>query len=566
MTTRLRRLAALLLALTLTLSATAFAAEDQRTAQRREDLDVLYSTLTEKHPDLFHRTPESAFLQKKAEIEAGLPEMDDLTFAFALQSLVSLAGDSHTTLSLSLSETHLYPVALSQLAEGWVLTALPASEKACIGWTVERVNGMSMTTVEERLADVYSYDNMVRLRRQVQQGFAAAELLRYVGITEDMGPLAIEAAGPGGERRTITLPLLPEEQEQWPEMARLTPQGTPATAFQRRAYFSLDLGDAYYIQYNTCQEDPELPMEQFAAQVERDLGAKRYGKVLIDLRNNGGGSDGVLVPILMLLAPKIRAGETEVWGLVGESTFSSALINAAEIRELGGFLAGTPTGGSVDHFGSVSTFTLPNSGIRGQYSNKYLELGGLLESAAGIGVAPLQPDLYLPETTADRLAGRDTVVEAVLAQKVPYIPEIEGKRPLSRGRFVGMLREALGAGAESWDSGFEDLFPLSWFVPDVVWAEENGVVSGTGAGCFAPLRTITCQEAAVLVERALAAAGRTLPAVQEGPAPEGATAYAAEAVAAAFRQGLLLEGVSPQAELCRADGEAILARLSDALK
>lgn len=566
MTTRLRRLAALLLALTLTLSATAFAAEDQRTAQRREDLDVLYSTLTEKHPDLFHRTPESAFLQKKAEIEAGLPEMDDLTFAFALQSLVSLAGDSHTTLSLSLSETHLYPVALSQLAEGWVLTALPASEKACIGWTVERVNGMSMTTVEERLAGVYSYDNMVRLRRQVQQGFAAAELLRYVGITEDMGPLAIEAAGPGGERRTITLPLLPEEQEQWPEMARLTPQGTPATAFQRRAYFSLDLGDAYYIQYNTCQEDPELPMEQFAAQVERDLGAKRYGKVLIDLRNNGGGSDGVLVPILMLLAPKIRAGETEVWGLVGEGTFSSALINAAEIRELGGFLAGTPTGGSVDHFGSVSTFTLPNSGIRGQYSNKYLELGGLLESAAGIGVAPLQPDLYLPETTADRLAGRDTVVEAVLAQKVPYIPEIEGKRPLSRGRFVGMLREALGAGAESWDSGFEDLFPLSWFVPDVVWAEENGVVSGTGAGSFAPLRTITCQEAAVLVERALAAAGRTLPAVQEGPAPEGATAYAAEAVAAAFRQGLLPEGVSPQAELCRADGEAILARLSDALK
>ena len=566
MTTRLRRLAALLLALALTLSATAFAAEDQRTAQRREDLDVLYSTLTEKHPDLFHRTPESAFLQKKAEIEAELPEMDDLTFAFALQSLVSLAGDSHTTLSLSLSETHLYPVALSQLAEGWVLTALPASEKACIGWTVERVNGMSMTTVEERLADIYSYDNMVRLRRQVQQGFAAAELLRYVGITEDMGPLAIEAAGPGGERRTITLPLLPEEQEQWPEMARLTPQGTPATAFQRRAYFSLDLGDAYYIQYNTCQEDPELPMEQFAAQVERDLGAKRYGKVLIDLRNNGGGSDGVLVPILMLLAPKIRAGETEVWGLVGESTFSSALINAAEIRELGGFLAGTPTGGSVDHFGSVSTFTLPNSGIRGQYSNKYLELGGLLESAAGIGVAPLQPDLYLPETTADRLAGRDTVVEAVLAQKGPYIPEIEGKRPLSRGRFVGMLREALGAGAESWDSGFEDLFPLSWFVPDVVWAEENGVVSGTGAGSFAPLRTITCQEAAVLVERALAAAGRTLPAVQEGPAPEGATAYAAEAVAAAFRQGLLPEGVSPQAELCRADGEAILARLSDALK
>lgn len=561
MTTTLRRMGCLLLSLALLLSLTAYAAEEDAAAQRQEDLDVLYSTLTEHHPDLFHRTPESEFLQKKAEIEADLAQMDDLTFAFALQSLVSLAGDSHTTLSLKLSDAHLYPVALEYLAEGWVLTTLPSAERDCLGWTVERVNGLSMTTVEERLAGIYSCDNPVRLRRQVQQGFAAAELLSYVGITEDMGPLTIQAAGPKGEQKTLTLPVLPADREEWPELASLTPRETPATAFQRRAYFSLDLGDAYYIQYNTCREDPELPMAQFAAQVERDLDTGRYSKVLLDLRYNGGGSDGVLVPILMLLAPRIRSGHLEVWGLIGESTFSSALINAAEIREMGGLLSGTPTGGSVDHFGSVSTFTLPHSGLSGQYSNKYLELGGLLESAAGLGVVPLQPDWNLPETTEDRLAGRDTVVEALLSRRSPFSPTAEGERPLSRGRFVGLLRQAAGVQAEGWETSFADLFPLSWFVPDIAWAEESGLISGTAAGTFAPLRTITWQEAAVLAERYLTRTGRTLPGLRTTPAPAGAAPWAAEALETAWRQGLLPEDALPAGTLRRADGERLAALL-----
>ena len=59
--------------------------------------------------------------------------------------------------------------------------------------------------------------------------------------------------------------------------------------------------DTYYIQYNTCQEDPELPMETFAAQTETALDAGDYSRILVDLRNNGGGSDGVIWPLLAVL-------------------------------------------------------------------------------------------------------------------------------------------------------------------------------------------------------------------------------------------------------------------------
>ena len=35
-------------------------------------------------------------------------------------------------------------------------------------------------------------------------------------------------------------------------------------------------------------------METFASQVQDDLNTGNYSRVLIDLRNNGGGSDGVI--------------------------------------------------------------------------------------------------------------------------------------------------------------------------------------------------------------------------------------------------------------------------------
>ena len=64
----------------------------------------------------------------------------------------------------------------------------------------------------------------------------------------------------------------------------------------------------YYIQYNSCREDPELPMETFAAQVEQDLSAGEYRRVIVDLRNNGGGSDGGSGPCFQVLRRAMDRG------------------------------------------------------------------------------------------------------------------------------------------------------------------------------------------------------------------------------------------------------------------
>lgn len=96
------------------------------------------------------------------------------------------------------------------------------------------------------------------------------------------------------------------------------PSSAPTDYQKGTYYFSLPLDSrTYYIQYNQCKEDPELPMETFTAQVMADLEQGSYSVLLLDLRNNGGGSDGVIIPLLMELAPWSAAGSWSCGGWWG---------------------------------------------------------------------------------------------------------------------------------------------------------------------------------------------------------------------------------------------------------
>ena len=373
------------LALCLTVPVCAAPVEDTVAQQRQEDLDFLYDTLKRGHPDLFANTPEEEFLARRGEIEKSLASASDQTFALDLQSLVAMVGDSHTTIALgSLAQTmRYYPIALTWRDGKWYLTTAPAAGKDMLGRQVTAVNGRTMERVVEAFGVVLSTDNQVKLRRQYRQTCNVADFYEYLGLVEKGKPLILTLTG--GESLEIA-PVAAEElgRTDLVQMGASLPQ--PATAGRDQNYLAFPLNDsAYYIQYNSCMEDPDLPMERFSGQVQAELEAGDYRRILLDLRNNGGGSDGVIWPLLEVLRQEMDRG-TEVVGLIGETTFSSAIINAVELQEMGAALVGDLTSGSVDHFGSVGSFRLPNSGLQVGCSRKYIDLGTLLDADAGRGV------------------------------------------------------------------------------------------------------------------------------------------------------------------------------------
>ncbi|MFQ9600361.1 MAG: hypothetical protein ACLRZ3_12220 [Flavonifractor plautii] len=431
------RLGAAGLAAALLLPTGALAAGPDQAQARQEDLDTLYAALQEHHPDLYANTPQEAFEAKKAEIEGRLAEESDVDFALDLQSLVALIGDSHTTTNIGsvLNSTGLYPFGAEWYDGSWVLTGAEEEDAALLGQTVTALNGVPMDEICTRFGTLVSADNPVKLRRQTEQLLYSEACLDYLGIAESGEPLEVTTSG-----GSFTVEALPMEDFGDAALSSLSQQreSTPATAYRKGTYyFAQSLDDTtYYIQFNQCMEDPKQPMDGFAAQVEAELEAGDYRQVLLDLRNNGGGSDGVLVPILMLVPGLVEEG-VKVYGLVGEATYSSAIINAVELVDAGGVLAGSPTSGSVNHFGSTGSFTLPNSGIRVSCSSKYIDLGTLLEAGLGAQVEPLVPTVRVEQTLDDYLAGRDTLVDWLLANGADYTAPEQPDAPLTGAAWPG---------------------------------------------------------------------------------------------------------------------------------
>lgn len=75
------------------------------------------------------------------------------------------------------------------------------------------------------------------------------------------------------------------------------------------------------------------------------------------------------------------------------------------------------------------TFILPNSGLRVSMSQKYIVMADYMECGIGLGVTPIQPDLYVAQTVSDFLAGRDTVVEALLARTEHFVTVEQPQAP-----------------------------------------------------------------------------------------------------------------------------------------
>lgn len=386
-----------------------------RADEWREDLDTLVSELPRLHKNAFFRTSRDTFMAHAAALSARLPEMNDAAIVVELMRLVALLGDGHTTLDPDGTpyRQRLVPMLAYEFSDGLFVVAADSAHVELIGRRVLGVGGVAIHAARARLATTFPHENAAKVRYGIPFVLSTAEVLAGLGLAPDAEHARYTLAESNGSISEVELaPLADRAKVKW-----ITPPARDSLPLRRKpgegANWSawLENERVVYCCYDRCADEASQPVSEFCRAALALVDEKLPRRVVIDLRHNGGGNSDLLRPLITGLAERRKNLPDGVAVLIGRRTFSSAQMNAVELRDRAhAFLVGEPTGQKPNAYGEVRRFTLPHSGIAVTYSTKYFKTEhGNHEST--------MPDVKVEVASADWFAGRDPVLTAALAAR-----------------------------------------------------------------------------------------------------------------------------------------------------
>jgi uncharacterized protein (TIGR03437 family) len=245
---------------------------------------------------------------------------------------------------------------------------------------------------------------------------AIPQVLAYLGVTSGPAPVTYTLQDLSGAQFQLQVSLASASFVQAPDPSSgfvpLWRQNTNLAYW----YQYLPTTQTLYLAYNQCAEMPGLSFADFLNQVLAFIAQNAVSRIVVDVRNNGGGSSNVFQPMLDTLATNAEL-RAKVTAIIGQGTFSSGVMAAAGLAgELGVPLIGGPTGGAVTSFGNVVDLYLINSGLVVYCGTKYFP------GYYGFAGNALLPNWLVPVSSADYFARHDPYLRAAMIWPEQYQP------------------------------------------------------------------------------------------------------------------------------------------------
>jgi hypothetical protein len=373
----------------------------------REDLAAIRTTLETKHANAFSYLKREEFASEMADIDGHIADLPDHMIVTRLLRIVSKIRDGHTNLIADPENQgfHRTPAEIRWFRDGWFVTSASKEGMAASGKRLLAVDGMPVEEVVRRLGEIAPYDNPMARIGRIPIFFRTSEFLLDQGIAKRLDKLTLTVQGTTGAEEVVLRPRLASDNIDLVPFVDRSKLLSRRYANKNYAFEHVPEVNAMYIAYNACQFDRDLPMARFVEQVRekaKETGARAF---VVDLRLNGGGASIVMNPLTKALAE----ARLPVYAIIGRSTFSSAVINANDLREkTAAVLVGEPTSGTLNGYREVLRLKLPYSGMTLQYSTKRFDLDPSGRDA-------IYPDIQIFDPSSDYFANRDRTLETIFA-------------------------------------------------------------------------------------------------------------------------------------------------------
>ena len=433
------------LCLVTVLYAASLSAQRISTAARQADLTYVANQVPALHANFFFQLDPALYRQAAANIAANIGTLTDAEFYVRLTALIAMAGDPHTAIYPSGSAAasagfQQFPLIFRWLDDGVFVTGAAPPYARALGAQLIQVGDMPIDQVVERLATLIPHANDQWVQYWSQGYLRGQQILQGLGVVPVAATTSLTFRTLAGERFALdvatgsatSLSYLPDPAAgTYPDYLQNTSQNYWFTysAANRLLYFK----------YNSCADMPGNPFAAFADRLLATVDVNPVDTLVLDLRGNTGGGSEVWDPLANGLAARFETllsnPRFRIYGVIDKGTFSSGSLDAMRIKEpvpsevaalFPGVdmsrvvqVIGEPTGGATQGYGVVDGFTLPGSGLVGQYSTRFVYGPSYVPTGPSF-----QPDIAIGVRSTDFFARHDPVMAAILARTdtVPPAP------------------------------------------------------------------------------------------------------------------------------------------------
>ncbi len=370
-----------------------------------EDLEFLKKTLPVKHTNLFAKIDSNQFRSKVDQVAMRSNGFDRNRFIVELFRLTKAIGDEHTFIEADF--TKVLPIQFEFFKEGLFVVGIDSANAKLLNSKLESINGHPVSEVIARFREIIQDENPMYFNVGLLHYLNNPVLLNGLELIGSDSTATFTLSGNNGLIQEITLKSVAGRNASTLNLAR---SGEGLLSHKKKGNYWFDYNAAnkiLYFNYSQCREHQQYPFSKFSEELFSAIEQQKPEKMILDLRYNSGGNSAILDPFIAKISASYLNKKGKFFVLIGKKTFSSALMNAVELkRNSNAVFIGETTSGNINHYGEVRGFKLPKSNIGIAYSTKYWE------SWKG-KKGPLKPDTEVKYSIKNYFEGKDEALMQV---------------------------------------------------------------------------------------------------------------------------------------------------------
>lgn len=269
---------------------------NNRNEKWTKDIEYLEKQLPKKHKNLFFSLSEEKFHKEIESLKNQVPKLNDDEVKVQIYKIVASVNDAHTS---AYSETEkTFPINLYWFKEGiYAINTLP-EYKEILNCKLIKINGKNIDDVEKETSKIISHENKAQLKNRIPKILTNPSMLHGLKIIDSTEKATFTFQDEQNKIFDVDIKSVKANENLVKKLKSNNRDKDMPLYMQnqdKNYWFKyLKTEKIMYFKYNSCMEMKDKPFKDFSKELLNSIDKNNPEKLVIDLRDNGGGRSSIL--------------------------------------------------------------------------------------------------------------------------------------------------------------------------------------------------------------------------------------------------------------------------------